>query len=231
MFEYVLGAIDKLLSEYAIDYLKWDMNRDLPSLLIKVVRVGISMCFAYMSYCINQKRITCFDRVLFFRWWADYGMLPYCERFWTSDNHDALGACMYPMIGCFFLPELLGAHVGPNPDSMTQRMQPLKFRALTAMFYHFGLECDLTKLSNTEQTELTQIVSFYKQWRHVFHQGHNFFLPTPSEGTCAYAVMHEEHVFVLVAQLTMLKNNTGFQLKLPMLTDTQSYCVDWSHII
>lgn len=233
VFEYVLSAMDNLLKEYTIDYLKWDMNRDLtqPGHQGRAASHQHVLCMYELLHQIKRRHPyveieSCASggaRI-------DYGMLTYCQRFWTSDNHDALERQrMYPMVSCFFPPEFLGAHVGPAVDSMTQRAQPLKFRALTAMFYHFGLEFDLVELSEAQQIELTQIVNFYKQWRHVFHQGQNFFLPTPDADACAYAVVHAEAIFVLVTQLTTSTNNTGFNLMLPMLSETSRYCIDLVH--
>ena len=68
-------------------------------------------------------------------------------------------------------PELLGSHVGSDPDHTTGRRHTLAFRAGTALWGHFGVEWDLTQVDDGELAELARWIAFYKEIRHLVSTG------------------------------------------------------------
>jgi len=68
-------------------------------------------------------------------------------------------------------PEIMGAHIGPERSHTTGRRHDLAFRAATALFGHFGIECDLLELSNSELDDLAEVVATHKRFRPLLHSG------------------------------------------------------------
>jgi len=117
-FEHVAGRLDALLLDHHIAYVKWDMNRWL------VQGSGADGKSAAHEQTLAMYRLLDWLRArhpeVEFEACAsgggriDFGVLTRVERFWTSDNNDALerqriqrGASMV------IPPEVMGAHVGP----------------------------------------------------------------------------------------------------------------------
>lgn len=165
--DYLFAALDTLLSDVPIAYLKWDHNRDLaPAGGLGQVQ-GLYRLLARLRAAHPDVEIeSCAGgggRI-------DAGIAAFTHRFWTSDNLDAVSrATIQRGFQAFFPPELMGAHVGASPAHATGRRQTLGFRAGVALPGHFGVELDPDKLPETERAELAGWIAFHKQWRHLLH--------------------------------------------------------------
>jgi alpha-galactosidase len=174
-WEHLLGALDLLLSENAIDYLKWDQNRDqlelgheghastsaqtraayrlLDELRRRHPRVEIETCSS------GGGRV-------------DLGILARTDRLWASDTNDALERqTIQRWTELLVPPELVGAHVGPTTAHTTGRTHDLSFRAITALFGHFGIEWDIRRATPEDREGLAAAIDVYKAWREVLHTG------------------------------------------------------------
>jgi alpha-galactosidase len=113
----------------------------------------------------------------------DLGVLRHTQRFWTSDNNDALSRVGIQSGAARLFPlEVLGSHVGPAPAHSTGRTQSMDFRGAIAMFGHMGVEADVRHLSTDDHNTLKRWVGYYKTWRDVIHHG------TYSQGKTANGV-------------------------------------------
>lgn len=167
--DYLFERISALLDEYAIDYLKWDCNRDLyPARRDGVERGGAQTEALYALLGRLHERFpeieieSCASgggRI-------DLGILPHITRFWTSDATDAIDRIRIQRAASMLMPpELLGAHVGPAPNPMTGRSLPMSFRVAVAFFGHLGIEADPERLSADERAVLARGIEAYKQHR------------------------------------------------------------------
>lgn len=195
--DYLFLALDALLSEYPIAYLKWDHNRDLfPSaagqaqgfyaLLDRLraahPKVDIESCSS------GGGRI-------------DMGVLARTHRVWPSDNNDAIERLRIIPAWSQFLPlEVLGSHVGPSPNPITGRRLAMDFRAKVAIFGHMGVEADPARMSDKERESLAAHIALYKDWRSVLHQGTLQRLAHPDPDVTAMMVSHEGKALALAAQ-------------------------------
>ena len=69
----------------------------------------------------------------------DLGVIDLVDRFWTSDNNDALERqTIQRWTAQVIPPELLGTHIGPTHGHQTGRTLELSMRAATALFGHAG---------------------------------------------------------------------------------------------
>jgi alpha-galactosidase len=102
----------------------------------------------------------------------DLGILQHTQRFWTSDNNDAVSRIAIQSGAARLFPlEVLGAHIGPAPAHTTGRSQSLALRCAVALFGHMGVEADVRKLSTLECDVLSNWIGLYKAWRGVLHHG------------------------------------------------------------
>lgn len=167
--DHLLAALDRLLRDAPIRYLKWDHNRDLapPGGASQVrgtydlmSRVRAAHPAVEIESCAGGGGRT------------DAGIASYTHRFWASDNLDAVSrASIQRGFVSFLPPEMMGAHVGAVPAHATGRSQSLSFRAAIACMGHFGLEFDPQYLSDIDRVELSDWIKFYKEWRDVLHGG------------------------------------------------------------
>ena len=167
--DYLFGALDALLREVPIGYLKWDHNRDLAPAGGAAQVAGTYALFERLRLAHPQLEI---EGCAGGGGRSDAGMARHVHRFWTSDNIDAVSRVgMQRGFLNWLPPEMMGAHVGASPAHATGRTQSLGFRAGVAMAGHFGIELDPRQLSDRDRAELTGWIAFYKQWRHVLHGG------------------------------------------------------------
>ncbi|MEQ1639713.1 MAG: alpha-galactosidase [Novosphingobium sp.] len=165
--DYLFGALDALLSELPIAYLKWDHNRDLAPAGGRAQVLGIYDLLARLRAAHPMVEI---ESCAGGGGRSDAGIAAHAHRFWTSDNIDAVSRVSIQRgFLAFFPPEVMGAHVGASPAHATGRSQSLAFRAAVAMPGHFGVELDPRKLNDTERAELADWIAFHKQWRHLLH--------------------------------------------------------------
>jgi alpha-galactosidase len=174
-FNYVLDSVDKILTQYQITYIKWDHNRVLIDAgsnnraAVRKQTQGIYRLFAELKKRHKGLEIeSCASggaRI-------DLGIIDLVDRFWTSDNNDALERARIQRWSAQFIPpELLGTHIGADPGHQTGRSLSFLFRALTALFGHAGVERDITQLSSSEFAALKSWIALYKEKRELLHSG------------------------------------------------------------
>jgi alpha-galactosidase len=174
-FAYVFERLDAVLSENAISYLKWDQNRDLTEMGHAGAPSTHEQTLAAYRLIDELRRAhpeveieSCSSggaRV-------DLGILERTDRVWASDCNDALERqTIQRWTEAILPPELVGTHVGPTTAHTTARTHSLSFRAITAMFGHFGIEWDVRTLDDSDFRELGQAVALYKKHRALIHSG------------------------------------------------------------
>jgi alpha-galactosidase len=103
---------------------------------------------------------------------VDLGILERTDRIWASDCNDALERqTIQRWTGAVVPPELVGSHIGPTTSHTTARTHDLSFRAITALFGHFGMEWDVRNVQGKEREELRRLVELYKEHRDLIHSG------------------------------------------------------------
>lgn len=174
---YLLERISALVDEYGLDYLKWDHNRDLIDAGSTVTgRPGVHAQTAAVYRLLDELRVrhpgleieSCSSggaRV-------DLGILERTDRVWASDCIDPLERQQILRWTAQLLPaELVGSHIGSAVSHTTGRTSSLDFRAITAMFGHFGIEWNLNTLDDGELAALERWVGVHRRFRALLHGG------------------------------------------------------------
>ena len=155
--------ISAILTEYPIDYIKWDHNRLLPVVDADQTR-GVYALFKRLRAAHPSVELeSCASgggRI-------DAGILAYTHRVWLSDSNDALERLRMQHDAALFLPAAItGSHVGPRKSHTSGRILPMAFRAHVAAQRHMGFEMDLAELTEDEAATLKSITAWWKDNRH-----------------------------------------------------------------
>ncbi|MBI1393868.1 MAG: alpha-galactosidase [Alphaproteobacteria bacterium] len=173
--DYLFNAIDRLLTDQPIRYLKWDCNREsYPSVSRGRPAASASMTGLYeLLLRIRTKwPEVAIESCASGGGRIDFGVLGFADRFWTSDATDPFERIRIQLAASEFVPlEMLGAHVGPSPNHWTRRVTTMAFRCAVAFFGHFGIELDPSALPLEERDVLKRAVVAWKECRQLLVEG------------------------------------------------------------
>ncbi|UYY80992.1 alpha-galactosidase [Arthrobacter sp. YA7-1] len=230
-WRYVFDRIDALLRENNIKYLKWDQNRDLSEhghagrasvhgQTLAAYRLFDELRKAHPGVEIES----CSSggaRV-------DLGILERTDRIWGSDCNDALERqTIQRWTGVVVPPELVGGHIGPTTSHTTARTHDLSFRAITAMFGHFGMEWDVRQVQGAEREELKRFIGLYKEHRGLVHSGRMVRADVPDDSLMVHGVVSDDGgsaLFAVVSTRTSFAEQPG-RVAVPGLDPERSYMV------
>lgn len=181
--DYLFNAIDAILRDHDIRYIKWDMNRDLSH---PGGQGGTPRAFAQVQalYDLLDRVRSAHPNVEIESCSSggarsDMGVLAHSDRVWTSDSNDALDRQIIQCGASVFLPpEVLGSHVGPARCHVTGRRLSMDMRAATALMGHMGLELNLLTERPADLDVLKFAISLHKKHRALLHDGDLFRLDT-----------------------------------------------------
>lgn len=176
--EYLFEKISAVLKEGSVDYLKWDMNRNITdawSALLPPQRQG-EFWHRYILgvYALMERLLLHFPKLLLENCASgggryDAGMLYYSPQIWCSDNTDAIARLKIQYGTSFGFPiRSIGSHVAACPSHQTGRTTPFSTRAVVAMSGTFGYELNPGVLNEMEKNAVQiQIKQYKKLWETV----------------------------------------------------------------
>lgn len=188
--DFVFGVVDRLMTENPeIAYIKWDANCNianygstyLPSDRQSQIYVDYHMGLRKVLERVRAK----YPQLVMQACGAgggrtDYGVMPYFDEFWTSDNTDALQRVFIQWGTSYFYPSCaMACHVSASPNHQTGRVIPLKFRFDVAMSGRLGIEMKPSDFNEQERAFAKQAVADYKRLRPVIQQGDLYRLESP----------------------------------------------------
>ncbi|HEV2347774.1 MAG TPA: alpha-galactosidase [Actinocrinis sp.] len=228
-YAYLLSRIGALVSEYRIDYIKWDHNRDLAEPLHDGVP-GTHAQTAAVYRLLDELRArhpsleieSCSSggaRV-------DLGILERTDRVWGSDDIDPVERQSIQRWTSLLIPyELIGAHVGSSPAHVTGRETELSFRAATALFGHAGVEADISGWDETSLGQLAGWIDTYKRLRPLLHSGSVVRVDHPDPAAWVHGVVSADRAHALFAyvQLETSTFETAAGMRIPGLNPEADY--------
>ena len=199
--DFVFGVVDNLMTKHPeIAYMKWDDNCSLldygSSYLPKNKQSHL-----YIEY--NRCLVKVLERIrnkypsLVIQLCAggggrvNYGLLPYFDEFWTSDDTDALQRIyMQWGISSFFPAVAMASHVSADKNHQTGRRIPLKFRFDVAMSGRLGMEIQPKDMSDADKAFAKRAIEAYKDIRPVVQLGDLYRLMSPYENKRIASLMY-----------------------------------------
>ena len=122
---------------------------------------------------------------------ANYGILPYFDEFWVSDNTDALQRVYMQWGTSYFFPAVaMGSHVSATKNHQTGRIMPLKFRFDVAMSGRLGMEIQPKDMTVDEKEFARKAIASYKNIRPVVQQGDLYRLISPYDKKGVASLMY-----------------------------------------
>ncbi len=219
--DYVINAISEVLQSAPIDYVKWDMNRNMTEHFSAAQPPERQMetQHRYMLglYRVLESITAAFPHILFECCSGgggrfDAGMLYYMPQTWTSDDTDAVERLSIQYGTSFVYPaSAMSAHVSASPNHQTGRCSGMKMRCEVAMGGNFGFELDLTTLSDEDILTARHYIERVKSMRTLTQQGEFSRLLSPFEGnyTAWQFVSESRDEALLCVYRILYKPNTG----------------------
>lgn len=199
--DFVFSVIDNLMTHYPeIAYMKWDANScmlDYGSPYLPKEKQS----HLYIEYHrgLNNvlERIRAKYPQLILQACAggggriNYGILPYFDEFWTSDDTDALQRVYLQWgVSCFYPAIAMAAHVSADKNHQTGRYLPLKFRFDVAMSGRLGMEMQPEDMTEAGKEFTQRAIQAYKGIRPIVQFGDLYRLISPYENKGVASLMY-----------------------------------------
>ena len=177
----VYEQVSKILHSANIEYVKWDMNReltDMGSAALPADRQGeLFHRYTLGMYELQERLLQEFPDLLLENCSGggarfDPGMLYFSPQIWCSDDTDAIErlsiqestALIYPLSS-------MGAHVSDCPNHTVGRVTPFTTRGHVALAGTFGYELDVTKIPQEDRDLIPSQVEMYHTYNDLVRNG------------------------------------------------------------
>ncbi len=238
-FAFILGRMSSLVSEYGINFIKWDHNRDIadpvhrggPRAGYPAVRDQTLATYRLMDELRARHSGLEIESCSSGGSRIDLGVLQRTDRVWASDCIDPIErARIVPGIATLLPLELIGTHVAAGRSKTTGRQHDLGLRLIVALFGHQGIEWDIVSASAEERQALAQWVALAKSLQPLLHTGRLVRIERPADpGTSLFGVVAQdrsEAMFTLVRSSTSPSSGTP-PLRLDGLDPAARYSLRW----
>ena len=233
---YIKAAIDKILTENTIDYVKWDYNRNITNIGNGDTYLATQMqshdymlgLYDLVSYLTEKHSNILFESCSGGGGRNDLGMMRYFPQVWASDNTDAISRLPIQYGSSYLHPTIsMGSHVSASPNHQMGRTTPIETRGNVAMMGNLGYELDLKSLPQAEKDVIAAQVAHYKEIRPVIQFGKQYRLINPEEGSNEAAVqfVYEDKVVVTYVRTLSTIEIIETTLKLKGLEEEALYCL------
>ena len=230
-YKHVLEQTSSVLAAHNIVYIKWDHNRvlvDAGHLGAAGVRRQTQAIYRLFAELKTRHPGLEIESCASGGARIDLGVIDYVDRFWTSDNNDALERqTIQRWTSQVIPPEMLGTHIGPTHGHQTGRTLELSMRAITALFGHAGIEWNITQATAEERANLATWAKYYKDNRALLHSGKSVRIDYPDEHGYLHGVISadtKKSIFAYV-QLTPTVTIHPASLKFAGLDAAANYLV------
>ena len=188
--DFVFSIVDNLMTKYPeIDYIKWDANMAIMNHGSQYLNMA-DQSHLYIEYHRGFQK-TC-ERIrekypdLTIQACAsgggraNWGVLPWFDEFWVSDNTDALQRIYMQWGTSYFFPAIAQAsHISATPNHTVFRTTAMKYRIDVAMSGRLGMEIQPKNMSDDEKALCRQAIKEYKQIRPIVQFGDIYRLVSP----------------------------------------------------
>jgi len=179
--DFIYGMIRNILDSANIEYIKWDMNRQLTevgsSSLPSERQKELWHRYVLGVYELLERLTSDYPHILIESCSGggarfDAGMLYYSPQIWCSDDTDAFErlkiqygtSLCYPCCAT-------GSHVSDCPNHTTGRITPFSSRADVALAGAFGYELDITAISENDRKQIPMQIQKYKKYSELVRKG------------------------------------------------------------
>ena len=199
--DFVFRVVDDLMTENPeIYYIKWDANCALQNFGSSYLPAN-KQSHLYIEY--HRGLIKTLQRIrakypkLVIQCCSsgggrvNYGLLPYFEEFWTSDNNDPYQRVFIQWGTSYFFPSnAMAQHIAHSPYWNTGRTTPIKYRTDVAMSGRLGMELQPRKMTDEEREQSRRAINDYKPLRELIQLGNLYRLISPYDNEGIASLMY-----------------------------------------
>ena len=122
---------------------------------------------------------------------ANWGVLPWFDEFWVSDNTDALQRIYMQWGTSYFFPAIaMASHISAVPNHTVFRTTALKYRIDVAMSGRLGMEIQPKNMTDEEKALCKKAIADYKQIRPIVQFGDIYRLVSPYDKKGVASLMY-----------------------------------------
>ena len=199
--DFVFSVVDNLMTKYPeIDYIKWDANmpilnhgsqyltmNDQSHLYIEYHRGLENTCKRIRAKYPDLTIQACASG----GGRANWGVLPYFDEFWVSDNTDALQRIYMQWGTSYFFPAIaMASHISATPNHTVFRTTAMKYRIDVAMSGRLGMEIQPKNMTDDEKALCRKAIAEYKQIRPIVQFGDIYRLVSPYDKVGLASLMY-----------------------------------------
>ena len=199
--DFVFRVVDDLMTENPeIYYIKWDANCALQNFGSNYLPAN-KQSHLYIEY--HRGLIKTLQRIrakypkLVIQCCSsgggrvNYGLLPYFEEFWTSDNNDPYQRVFIQWGTSYFFPSnAMAQHIAHSPYWNTGRTTPIKYRTDVAMSGRLGMELQPRKMTDEEREQSRRAINDYTPLRELIQLGNLYRLISPYDNEGIASLMY-----------------------------------------
>lgn len=181
VLEHTYESVARILRSAHIEYVKWDMNRqltDIGSAVLPADQMGeLYHRYVLAVYELQERLMKEFPYLLLENCSGggarfDPGMLYYSPQIWCSDDTDAIERLMIQEGTSMIYPlSAMGAHVSDCPNHTVGRVTPFETRGYVALAGTFGYELDVTKIPQEDREMIPEQVAMYHKYNDLVREG------------------------------------------------------------
>jgi alpha-galactosidase len=191
--DYVLGFLDKLLTENDIAFLKWDYNRNwsepgwdqLPAAEQKQVYVEFTQnLYGILAELRKRHPNVEIESCSGGGGRVDLGILRYVDEVWPSDNTDPFDRLtQQDGFSYAYTPQIMMAWVTDSPHWLNKRTTSLSYRMLSSMQGSLGIGANIANWTPEEAALAKRLIAAYHQVQPTIVQGELYRLISPRDGS------------------------------------------------
>ncbi len=182
--DHIYGMMKKILDNANIEYIKWDMNRQITEAgsysLSASGQRELWHRYVLGVYDVMERLTSEYPHILLENCSGggarfDAGMLFYSPQIWTSDDTDAIERLKIQHgTSICYPPSAMGAHVSDCPNHTVGRTTPFSTRGNVAMVGTFGYELDVTRIPEADRNEIPAQVEMFKKYNPLIRTGDQY---------------------------------------------------------
>ena len=188
--DFVFSIVDDLMTKYPeIDYIKWDANMPIMNHGSQYLTMA-DQSHLYIDYHRGFEQVCQRVRAKYpdvtiqacasGGGRANWGVLPWFDEFWVSDNTDALQRIYMQWGTSYFFPAIaMASHISATPNHTVFRTTSLKYRIDVAMSGRLGMEIQPKNMTDQEKELCRKAIAEYKKIRPVVQFGNIYRLVSP----------------------------------------------------
>lgn len=197
--DYIFSIVDGLKKEIPdLDYIKWDANMNVSAygsqylkrqshLIIEYWRGFAKVCDRIRAAYPDLTIQTCASG----GGRANWGVLPWFDEFWVSDNTDALQRIYMQWGTSYFFPAItMASHISATPNHTVFRTTSIKYRCDVAMSGRLGMEIQPKNMTDDEKAVCRQAIADYKRIRPIVQFGDIYRIVSPYDNHGFASMMH-----------------------------------------